>query len=169
ASFFSYSERPVPDETIIKILDAGRLAPAAAGISEYEFLVVTEQEKKDAISSVCLTPRINSAPFIIMVFCDPAKLVATFGQEDGMTLCVENAALAIENILLYAASLGLGTAWIATVKQDELRKVVGIPEKYIIRGVIPVGYPSDDSPRQTPQRKPDLKEITHIDSFDTKA
>jgi nitroreductase len=165
---YSFSNKAVKEEVIIKILDAARLAPCAGGIHEYEFLVVTDVNKKAQLSQICLTPNINTAPFIIIVFCDPEKLKTLFGDEGEDVLCVENAALAIENIILYAAELGLGSAWIATVQQEEVKKLFDIPAKYVVRGVIPVGYPNEDSRAVLQPIIPKLKEITHIESFNNR-
>jgi nitroreductase len=166
---YSFSSKLVKEETIIKALDAARLAPAAGGIHEYEFVVVSEQPKKDEISKLCLTPNINSAPFIIIVMCDPSKLNAAFDAEDTRTFCIENASLAIENILLYAAEQGLGSAWIATVQQDLVKKLLNIPNKYVIRGIIPIGYPLDVHTGAAQTSIPALKEMTHVESFNNKA
>lgn len=168
-TIYSFSNKSVKEESIIKLLDAARLAPCAGGIHEYEFLVVADSKKKLQISQVCLTPNINTAPFIILVICDPDKLKTLFGDEGEDVFCVENAALAIENILLYATELGLGSAWIATIQQAEIKKLFDIPDRYVVRGVIPVGYPSDVS-RSAPQPIiPQLKEITHVESFNNRA
>lgn len=166
---YSFSPRKVDEELIIKLLDAAHLAPAAGGIHEYEFVVVTEQQKKDKISELCLTPNINSAPFIIIVICNPSKLKTVFDEEETNTFCIENAALAIENILLYAAQQGLGSAWIATMQQKGIKNLLGIPDNYLIRGVIPVGYPLDSGSGAPQTSIPVLKEITHVESFNNKA
>ncbi len=164
---YSFSNKPLKEDVVIKLLDAGRLAPAAGGIHECEFVVVTEQPKKDELSKICLTPMINTAPFIVVVLCNPQKLRATFGDE-GDVYCVENAALIIENVILYAAELGIGSAWIATVQQEEVKKLLQIPENYVVRGIIPVGYPSKEGLNSTPAMLPRLEEITHIESFNNK-
>ncbi len=166
---YSFSSKPVKEDIIIKILDVGRLAPVAGGIHEYEFVVVSEQPKKDEISKLSLVPNINSAPFIIVVVCDPVKLATVFDEEDSKTFCVENAALAIENMLLYATEQGLGSAWIATAPQEPVKKSLDIPNKYIVRGIIPIGYPLDTHVSAVQTVVPALKEIVHIESFNNKA
>ncbi|MCL5009533.1 MAG: nitroreductase family protein [Candidatus Parvarchaeota archaeon] len=168
-TMYSFSPKQVKEETIIDILDSARLAPAAGGVHEYEFVVITEPKKKEEISKICLTPNINSAPFIIVIICNPSKLRTIFDEEDSATFCIENAAIAIENILLFAAEQGLGSAWIATTQQEQMRSLLGIPNNYIIRGVIPIGYPSDAGAGIIQTSLPQLKEITHIESFNNKA
>lgn len=166
---YSFSDKPVKEDVIIRLLDAARLAPTAGGVHEYEFLVVSDKDKKYQLSQICLTPNINSAPFIIVVFCDPEKLKTVFGDEGEDVFCVENAALAIENIILCATEAGLGSAWVATVQQDAILKLFSIPEKYVIRGVIPVGYPLPEGKGSYQTTAPKLKEITHIESFNNRA
>ncbi len=166
---FSFLEKQVKDEIIIDILEAAKSAPAAGGIHEYEFVVVTERPTKLELSRICLTPHIETAPFIIVVACDREKLTRAFDSESAQTFCVENASLAIENILLYATDLGLGSAWIATVQQDAVKKLLNIPGGYLVRGVIPIGYPSLDSVAKPKETGPNLKDITHIESFNNKA
>ena len=48
---------------------------------EYEFIIVSKPANKTEISKICLTPNIDSAPYIIVVICDPEKLKAVFGLE----------------------------------------------------------------------------------------
>ncbi len=165
---FSFSDKPLKEETIIKLLDAARLAPGAGAVHEVEFIVVTEQQKKDELSRICITPRINSAPFIIVVLCDPRKLRNAFAEE-GDVFCIENASLAIENIILYATELEIGNAWIATIQQKEVKRLLQIPEDYIVRGIIPLGYPAKDGTVTSPNILPRLQEITHVESFNNKA
>lgn len=166
---YAFSNKTVKEETVIKLLDAARLAPAAGGVHEYEFLVVTDKSKKYQLSQICLTPNIDSAPFIIVVFCDPEKLKTVFGEEGEEVFCVENASLAIENIILCAADFGFGSAWVATVQQDAIKKLFDIPEKYVVRGVIPIGYPNEEGKGAYLGTPPKLKEITHVESFNNKA
>lgn len=165
---YSFSDKPIKEDTIIGLLDAARLAPTAGGIHEYEFIAVSNKDKKYQLSQICLTPNIDTAPFIIVIFCDPEKLKTVFGDEGESVFCVENAALAIENILLYAAEQGLGSAWIATVQQDAIKKLLEVPARYIIRGVIPIGYPSPEGKGVYQASVPKLREITHIESFNNK-
>jgi nitroreductase len=165
---YSFSNKALSEEIVIKLLDVARMAPAAGGIHEYEFIVVSESAKKDEISKICLTPHINGAPFMIIVICDPEKLETIFGSDGESVFCVENASLAIENIILYAAELGIGSAWIATVQQDALKRLLDIPERYVVRGVIPIGYPNGEETSAPNIVLPKLKEITHIESFNNR-
>lgn len=166
---YSFIDKPVKEENIIKILDAARLTPAAGGIHEYEFIVVMEPGNRKKLGQICLTPNIESAPAMIVVICDPEKLINIFGEEGESVLCPENAAMAIENIILYATELGLGTAWISNLDQVAIRKALGVPDKYVVRGIVALGYPSNEKPGGYNINPPSLKDMVHEESFNNKA
>ncbi len=166
---YSFLDKEVNEEVVLKLIDSAIKSPTAGGIREYEFIIVTNPDKKKEISRVSLTPHIDSAPFIVIVICDKSKMDAVFDEEDSETFCVENAALAIENLLLMASSYGLGSAWIATLQQEELRKLLAIPEKYKVRGIIPIGYIKEEGEIRNSGPKVDISRIVHIEKFNNNA
>ena len=68
-----------------------------------------------------------------------------------------------------ASSYGLGSAWIATLQQEEIKKLLAIPEKYKVRGIIPIGYIKEDGEVKTGGPKVDLSRIVHIEKFNSNA
>ena len=94
---------------------------------------------------------------------------AIFDKEDSETFCIENASLAIENLLLVASSYGLGSAWIATLQEEEIKKLLAIPEKYKVRGIIPIGYIKEENEAKIIGSKVDLSKIVHIEKFNSNA
>jgi nitroreductase len=65
-------------------------------------------------------------------------------------------AIAVDHMTLRATELGLGTCWIGAFDQQEVKKVLGIPEGVTVIAVMPVGYPAES--KQPTPRKP-LEEI----------
>ena len=162
---YPFLDKEVNEEIILKLIDSAVKSPTAGGIREYEFIIVTNQNAKREISKISLTPYIDSAPFMVVVICDKSKMDAVFDEEDSETFCVENAALAIENMLLMASSYGLGSAWIATLQQGDIKKLLSIPEKYKVRGIIPLGYAKDEATIKINAPKVDMNRIVHIEKF----
>ncbi|HHX02644.1 MAG TPA: nitroreductase, partial [Firmicutes bacterium] len=71
-------------------------------------------------------------------------------------------AIAMTNITLAACALGLGTCWIGGFDQDIARKALGVPEKYKIVELMPLGYPAENP---QPRQRKDLAEIVCYDRF----
>ncbi|RLG60240.1 nitroreductase family protein, partial [Candidatus Geothermarchaeota archaeon] len=99
-----YFGRDIPHEALIKVLDAARWAPSAKNSQPWEFIVIKDNEIKKKISELApFGSFIKKAPVAIAVVTDPS-LSPNFHQVDG--------ACAVQNLMLAAHSLGLGTCWI---------------------------------------------------------
>jgi len=61
-----------------------------------------------------------------------------------------NAGLAIEQIVLKAVDLGLGSCWVMMFEREGLRALLNLDERYELLALLPVGYP-DQSPMQRPR------------------
>ncbi len=166
---YKFLSKDVSEEIVVNLIESAVKAPVAGGIREYEFIIVTDRSKKEELSKISLTPNIESSPFIVVVICDKSKMDAVFDEEESEIFCVENAALAIENLLLTATSYGLGSAWIATLQQESIKKLLGIPSKYIVRGVIPIGYAEDKEIQRKNSQAIDISNIVHLEKFNNDA
>ncbi|MEW6040069.1 MAG: nitroreductase family protein [Elusimicrobiota bacterium] len=148
-----FLNKPVPKEILEDIIDCGRLAPSANNVQPWEFIVITDAVVKKKVSDATDHGRfIEDAPVCIAVFCMDTK----YYLEDGCA--------AVENILIAAASLGLGACWVAGDKKPygvEIKKILSVPEKYKLISLIPVGY-TDEKPRL---RKRKLAEVIHWEKY----
>ncbi len=136
----------IPDRILIKVVDAGRLAPSAANLQPLEFVVVKEPEQRKKIFS-CLRwaayispagdPKPGHEPAAYVVI-----LVNTEVRDKGYEYDVGAAA---ENIILAALTQGLGSCWLISVDREAVRSILSVPDKYRIDSVIALGYP-DEAP-----------------------
>ena len=153
----SFESAEIPEETITAILEAGCWAPSPLNLQPWEFLVVTDPLKKAEVRKVAEAARqkvtasggpgwaskyglnfIEEAPVLIAVLFDPSQggLGRFFGQKQG---AIAAAAACVQNILLAAADMGLGTLWLTFFDPEEMRACLGAPENMEVAGVIPVG------------------------------
>ncbi len=133
----------VPDSLVEELLKAAFFAPTARHIRAVEFIVVTDQKKRQAIADA-LVPQdfVAKAPLIIVPIVDTKT--ASKPRED--------LALATENIWLQATHLQLGCVWKHVhdgEEQENLRAILGIPEKHLVINVLPIGYPAEPLPPHT--------------------
>ncbi len=120
----SFETTGVSEETIAAILGAGTWAPSPLNMQPWEFLVVTDPRKKAEVRKVAEDAR------------QRVGLGGFFGQGQG---AIAAAAACVQNILLAAADLGLGTLWFTFFNPAEMRTCLGIPENLEVAGVIPLG------------------------------
>lgn len=142
-SIRTFLDKPVEQEKLERILKAGMQAPSAHNNQRWEFIVVTEQDKKDAISQMSRwAGMVAKAPVSIVVLGrhDNEKLNHWFPQDLGA--CTEN-------ILLQIAEEGLGGCWMGfypdPAKVNALTEYFNLPENIVPFCVISLGYSNEEN------------------------
>ncbi|MDP6088296.1 MAG: nitroreductase family protein [Nitrospinota bacterium] len=161
-SIRKYDPRPVPEEDLMRVLEAGRWAPSGANIQPWAFLVVEDAERRGAVAELLIEegrylqkkdPRFpayerryhRDVPLYLIFACDD-RAKRSFPQTEAfpvdMTLYMSVSA-AIMNVHLAAAALGLGTVWYTVEEptEKELKKLLGIPDSFFVPSLTPLGYP----------------------------
>jgi nitroreductase len=154
SSVRQFSEKPVPREMLEIIINAARKAPTANNVQPWEFVVVTNVEILNSIAALTDHGRfIKDAPACIAIFCVDTK----YYLEDGCA--------AIENILLAATALNLGSCWVAGDKKaysGPIGSLLLTPDQYKLIALVPVGYPVQAS---VPREKRSLDAVIHWEKF----
>lgn len=158
----AYKSKDIPEELLNKLLEAARLAPSASNKQGWKFVVVKDKEIKKALSIAASNQAFIADAGIVIaaVSLEPEHIMRCKVHTYAVDL-----AIAVDHITLEAASLGLGSCWIGAFSQEEVKKILKIPEKYKVVALLPVGYPAD-SPR--PKDRKQLKDIICYDSFPEK-
>ena len=133
-----FLDRPIPDEALDRILDAGRRAPSAGNWQPWDFVVVTEREQLAELAKVWQGARhvAGAAAAIAIVAPQP--------QDDRQSALLQyDLGQATYAMTVAAADLGVGTGHAAATDQEQARAVLGFPEKHFLAYVLSAGYPSD--------------------------
>ena len=139
----AYLDKPVEDEKLHALLKAARLAPSAANLQEWRFVVVRDSDKrKKLVEAAKGQTFVGEAPVVLVACAETDNHVMTCGQ-----LCYPiDVAIALDHITLAAVELGLGTCWIGKFDEKKVKEILGIPEEIRVVELMPLGYPSDPSP-----------------------
>ena len=131
-------------DKISKILDAARHAPSCGNIQNWKFVVVLETDLKQKLAEAALQQyEITNAFALIVVCAEAQKAERYYGLRGDRLYTVQNCAAAIQNILLEAHSLGLGTRWIGAVEEEMVKRALSIPEEVRPQAIIALGYPKE--------------------------
>lgn len=147
-SIRNYLEKEVERDTIITLLKAATAAPTAANYQPWEFIVVDEAERLIELKKELIFARYN-APVAIVV-CGNMKLAMKGPDRD---MWIQDCSAAIENMLIAATELGLGSVWIGIYpvanRVNLIKKLFNIPEHVIPLSVIYIGYPAEEPEART--------------------
>lgn len=154
----NYKAEPIPEEKLKKVLEAARLAPSAHNAQEWKFVVVKNAKKRKEVAEAAGQGFLAEAPVIIAaVGLEPEHVMPC-----GTPAYAIDLAISMEHIALQAVEEGLGTCWIGAFSQEEVKKVLNIPEEYKVVVLMPLGYPSD---KPKAKIRKNIEEIISTDSF----
>jgi nitroreductase len=128
----AYLPDPVPEDKMKRILEAARLAPSAGNIQPWHFIVVTDQQKRRKLSEGMFAKFLSESP-VVVVGCGDRKASPNWFMVD--------TTIALQNIVLAATSEGLGTCWVGSFKEEDVKKFLSIPERFSVVALLAVGYP----------------------------
>lgn len=179
-----FKQDPIPQEILLELINAARCAPSGANHQPLEYIIVTAKARIDQVFEQLAwagyvrpkrNPTADKRPVAyIIVLVNQTITPVKFGQS-------QDAAAAIENILLAACSKGIGTCWMGAIKRDKIRTILAVPDEYVIDSVLAIGLPDedpiaedaagdsvkyyldDDDKLHVPKRP--LKAVTHVDKF----
>lgn len=149
----SYENRPIERDKLLRILEAGRVAPSAANKQPWIFIVVDEKDLLSRIKSCYGKKWIDSAPVVIVICGDHA---GSWKRDDGKDHCDIDIAIATDHMSLAATDEGLGSCWVCKFDAKKCMKIFDLPANIEPIVLLPIGYPAEsaDPGRHQSQRLP---------------
>ena len=176
-SIRKYQTTPVDDSTLELILEAARWAPSWSNTQCWRLIVVRDNKTKAELANTLLSVgkggppdgnpafrAISSAP-VVIVACAKLGESGFYGEEpatDKGDWYFFDVALAMQNLVLAAHALGLGTVHVALMDAKKAASVLQVPEGFCVVEMTPLGYP-DQEPRPRPRKE--LNEIVSYEKF----
>ena len=158
-SIRSFTDQPVENDKLLKILETANLAPSAGNLQSYEIYVVTDAKKRDGLSCAALAQEYVAKAPLALVFCTHPELTEGRYTERGNRLyTVQDATIACAFAMLAATALGLGSVWVGTFDEKVVRLILGAPESQVPVAILSIGYP-DEVPDQHIRRP--LDQLAH--------
>jgi nitroreductase len=151
-----YLKKSIPKADLEKIVDAARFAPTARNVQPWEFVVVTAPGVLKQIADIT-----DHGKFI----AGAAACMAVFGADGKYYL--EDCCAAIENAMLEAVSLEIGSCWVAGDKKPyapAVNGLLGAPEAFRLVGLIALGYPSAPGAFHSADKRK-LADVLHWEKF----
>jgi nitroreductase len=159
-SIRKYQDRAVEQEKLAKILEAARLSPSACNKQPWHFIVVSEKVARQSLLPAYRNEWFVNAPVIIAACVSPDE---AWVRWDGEAFWHMDSAIAVQDMILVARELGLGTCWVGAFDEKKVKEALGIPADIKVVALFPLGYPAEAKGVVT-ERKP-LEEIVHYEHW----
>lgn len=138
----NYLDKPIENEKLMSVLEAGRLAPSACNRQEWRFVIVRDSGiRRKLVEAANNQSFVGEAPIVIVACAENYKYLMPCGQPSYSI----DIALSLDHISLAAVELGLGSCWIGDFNEIKVKEILDIPDKIRVVALMPMGYPSDPS------------------------
>lgn len=156
-----YKKDPIPEESLLRVLEAARLAPSGKNLQPWKFVVVQNGKLKRKLAKASNAQNfIADAPIILVACGFPDESYRSLGRY--MKSWSVDVAIALEHLILQAQEEGLGTCWIGSFEEEEVKSLLGVPEDVKVLALTPLGYPGE-APEFRGRKA--IEEIISYDSF----
>jgi nitroreductase len=150
----SYQDKPIPADTVRKIVQAGRLTASSMNRQPWHFIVVEDRGALQKLGALAKTgPYIAQAPLAIAVAIEKTPFA------------VSDASRAIQSMILTAWAEGIGSNWAGFMGFEGIHALLRIPETLDVLAIVPFGYPAEKKDQGKKKRKA-LSEVAHRERFD---
>ena len=183
----AFKSDPVSEKCIKQIIEAARWAPSSANSQPWDVIVVTKAETKALIQEsvkrvIARIKELRDFPFLrtfnanymleapvqLVVCGDPrfkyVSMMHDVDEDVEQFAMWGSVSMAIQNMLLTAQALGLGSVVFTNFYPSEVRKILSVPDPLKIICILPVGYPAET---KVPPYRRENEEFLHREKFDT--
>lgn len=155
-----FADRPIAEEDLLKVVEAGRWAPSGANRQPWVFIVVDDPDQIGAV--LAFSPGVFSRPAAIVAICIDESLDPHAGEADGENPTWMDVAMAAQNIMLEAHSLDIGSCPVLSFDAPSVSRLLGLPAGIRIGLLVTLGYPRK-RPAASPRRP--LSQVLYRNRF----
>ena len=149
----AYKDKPVPQEIILRIVEAARLTASSMNGQPWHFIIVKEPDTLKKLGAL-----VRSGPYIAQ-----APLAIVVAMEKSI-YAVSDASRAIQSMILTAWSERVASNWVGFENLTAVKPLLGIPDHIDVLAILPFGYAAKEISKGKKKRKP-LSEIAHRERF----
>jgi nitroreductase len=153
--------RPVPEDVLRRILDAGRIALSASNRQPWKFLLVSSPGMLEKVRACYGREWFHDAPHVLVVI--GLKDQAWKRSFDGYNSVETDAAISMTHLILAAENEGVGACWIANfdpeILKEALKDSLGDPENHIVFGITPLGFPRPEFRKSGVKKRKEFNEV----------
>jgi nitroreductase len=158
-SMRKYSDKPVEEEKLKKILESANKAPSAGNLQGYEIYIVRKIEQRKALVKAAWDQEFLAEAPVVLIFCaNPERVVEKYQERGSDLYCIQDATIACVFSMLAAKALGLDTVWVGAFVEESVRKAIRIPDHLRPVSILPIGYAGKE-PKIRPRRE--LQDLVH--------
>lgn len=149
----AFTSDPVTDADVQTMIDAAIAAPSAGNRQAWHLYVVRNRAILERLAHESAKQPFIGTASVAFVFCaEPGRNQDRYAERGRDLYCLQDAAAAIQNVLLAATDLGLGSCWCGGFDEAKATEILALPATRRPVAIVPIGHPAPDQPQQPGRR-----------------
>ena len=143
-SIRKFIDKEIDPEAFSLILEAGTYAPSSGNIQNWFFIVIKDDSAKEKLAAACFEQYwMMEAPVILVVVSDSTRVEREYGDRGKDFYSIQNVAATIQNMLLTAHEVGVGSCWVGHFDENAVKRITRVPDSKKVHAIIPLGYANE--------------------------
>ncbi|MGB9743591.1 MAG: nitroreductase family protein [Minisyncoccales bacterium] len=138
-----FARQAISEEMIDQLIEALIWAPSAGNLQARKFYFVFNKEIKEKLAQAALGQDFIVQAPLVVVGCLDKKIRKKYGERGEKIYGICDVAMAIENLMLLAHSLGLGSCPVGAFDEREVITILNLPENLKPILLVPIGSPAE--------------------------
>lgn len=142
-SIRAFKNTPIKEEIVDMLIEAILWAPSAGNLQSRFFYLVFNQKLKEELAKAALDQDFIAEAPLVVVLCGDLNIEKRYGKRGKEFYMIQDVAASVQNLLLVAHSLGLGSVWVGAFEEEGVRKLSDIPKHLVPLVIVPIGFPNE--------------------------
>ncbi|MBC8320154.1 MAG: nitroreductase family protein [Bacteroidetes bacterium] len=154
------TNKKIEKEILLKIADAGRLAPSAANRQPWKFIIISSDHMLQQVRECYPKNWFKNAPHILVVVGDSS--LSWVRTTDDYNSIETDVTIAMDHMILAAEAVKVATCWIAAFDNKVLREVLQLADNEVVYSITPLGYPNSGYQKKIEKIRKPLDEVVEF-------
>ena len=137
-----FLNKEIPKDALDVLKDALIWAPSAGNLQSRRFYFVFNNDVKKRIVDAALHQTFIAQAPLVVIACADLLIGRSYGSRGEELYSIQDVACSVENMMLAAHSLGLGSVWVGAFHEEGIANVLDMPSHLRPMAILPVGYPA---------------------------
>ncbi len=156
------SDLPVEKEKLNAIIETACSAPSAGDLQAYKIIIVSNSEKRLALSTAAQDQSFISEAPICLIFCaEPNRSAEKYGDRGRDLYAVQDTTIAAAYAQLAVVAAGMASTWVGYFDESKVKEIIDLEEGLNPIAMLVLGYPAE-LPEPTTRRRLD-EIVSHLD------
>jgi nitroreductase len=153
-------DKIVSKDVLLKILEAGRIAPSAANKQPWKFIMISSDDMLQKIRPCYQREWFKKAPHILVVIGEKSE--AWVRQSDNYNSIETDLTIAMDHMILAAEAEGIGTCWIAAFDYEIIRDTLQLNDNQVVFTITPLGHQNEGYHKKRNKIRKSIEDIVEF-------